>query len=300
MRNVLTFHAAAILAALSGCGGGGGGSATGGATGVGVSAPAPAPTPSPTPTSTSAAPFGALGQTASQTFVVLAYSFRAADGSFDLIPDPASVDPNASVGLRLAAPSDLLLSVGGFGEGRLNPNGASGTSATLGLTMLGYSVLGGAAYLNAAFNRDVSRLLKSTSYGGWSTLTNADPKFPNLVTSFVYGVPSPPASLPITGTAVYDSQAAAHVLTADFATRRLTGTVTLGEGADSTTYTLRDVAFASGGSAFQGRLDAPAANTAGTIEGQFTGPGGAELMAKAVVAGSNGQTAVSLWAAEKR
>lgn len=281
---------------LSGCGGGGGGSA---GPGVSIVTPTPTPTPSPSPTPSPAAvtTFGALGQTASQSFAVLGYAYRGADAGFGYRPDPASFDPGFQVGLRYAAPTSLFLALAGDGEGVLSPNGASGTSPTLGVTQLGYTVLGGNASLFVAYNRAVTATLQSSAHGSWIKFLNDGSPYPYRLVEFVYGVPTSPAALPQSGIASYASRENAFVLKADFSAKGLSGSITPVDGGPA--YVLSGVSFTGDGSAFAGQLDAGNGVMKGTIEGRFTGPSGAELIAKAVAPRSDGTTVAVVWAAEK-
>jgi hypothetical protein len=124
-RAALMLSAAGALM-TAGCGGGGGSAPPSGGDGV-VVGPPPSSGPPPTLPPPAPAPiFGALGQTASQQFVTLGFSYRGRDGGFGLDKDPKSGDITRSIGLRFAAPSELLLSIGSFGEAALVPDGSSG------------------------------------------------------------------------------------------------------------------------------------------------------------------------------
>ena len=269
----------ALAILTTGCGGGGG-SPPPTDTGVIVTpAPSPPPTGAPTPPP---AIFGALGQTTSQQFVTLGFSYRGRDAGLGLEPDPTSLDTSRSVGLRFAAPSQLLLSIGGFGEGAMMPGGFGATDGKGRLTLQGYSALGGTASLQLEPRADGS-YLSSTGKGSWESPPTLGGAFPFAAVEFVYGVPTAFGSLPQTGLGTYDFILSTQQppLTVDYAAGTVSGTVTLGlGGGNSIVYTLRDVIFTGDGTQFRGRMVTTDPSLDGTIEGQFTGPGGAELMAR--------------------
>ena len=290
--------AAASVFLITGCGSGGGGSPSGSSN---VSVPpisSPAPTPAPNATPTPGV-FGALGQTASQAFAVLTISYRGADNGFDLTPDPISISTTNAVGLRFSAPSDLLLSVDGFGEGKMSPNGSGGSSSTLGTFLLGYSVLAGVANLSAAFSPGGASTLKSTATGSWERLTGTDPKFPYLATAFVYGVPTRFSDLPQLGSGVYEySEVGKRKLTFDFAARTVTGALVLGDTGSTVTYRLRDGTLSSDGT-FRAALITDGVPKEGLLEGRLTGLSGAELMARHVTPQSSGLIGFDVWGATR-
>jgi hypothetical protein len=277
--NRLLASTAALVFFATGCGGGGGSPPPPDGTGVIVTpAPTPPPTAAPTPPP---AIFGALGQTTSQQFATLGFSYRGRDSGFGLEPDPTSLDTSRTIGLRLAAPSQLLLSIGGFGEGVMMPNGSGGTDQKGRIILLGYSALGGTASLQLEPRLD-GNYLSSTGRGSWESPPTLGGAFPFAAAEFVYGVPTAPGSLPATGLGTFDFiLSAPQSLTVDYGARTVSGTVTINPGGGtSRVYALRDVIFTGDGTQFRGRLATTDPALDGTIDGQFTGPGGAEMMGR--------------------
>ena len=271
----------AALTLLTTACGGGGGSPPADATGVIPPSSTPAPPLPPIAVPSPAAPlFGALGQTTSRQFATIGFDYRGADGGFGLSPDPNSFDTARAVGLRFNAPSQLHLTVGGFGEGLLIPNGGGSNDGRGRTTSLSYSVLGGGAILYALPRGD-GTFLTSTARGGWESPPSQGGEFPYVAVEFMYGVPTAPSSFPGSGAAIYDvTLTGTDPISVDYAAGRVTGTISIEVGTGARTYTLRDVVLTGNGTQFRGRMVTGDPKQDGTLEGQFNGSTGQELMGR--------------------
>lgn len=254
-------------------------------------APPPSPTPAPTPTPTQAA-FGTLGQTSSQSYAVLSYSFGGTQGGFGINPDPTSFAVSNDLGLRLAAPSDLFLSVASLGEGKMVPNGASGTNSNLGLTLQGYNVLNGSVTLQLELGPGGNSTLKSTARGYWEGLDQPGATNPYRAFDFVYGIPTSAGAIPQTGTIAYSSFDK-PVVTIDFASKLISGSITTGEEKAPITYVMSDGILAADGT-FHATLRASGISRDGLIEGRLTGDAGQELMLRLTLPQADGTTVYSV------
>lgn len=239
--------------------------------------PAPSPSQSPTPTPTfNTIPF-ALGQPAGFRYAVLGYRVAAKAGPFENIPDPATIDATIPIDLAYAGSGKFLLSIGGLGEGPLEPNGGGGIAGADGrTTQFGFDSLGGAGSIGEALDFE-AHPLTSTAWGYFSinaraTLYYAD-DYP-----FVYGVPAASASIPTTGVAEFRSccDSTPPAIQIDYVTGRMTARL-----GDDTTFT--DVALGTDRSVFSGRFASK--DGEGTVEGRFTGPDGRELIMRMIVPG---------------
>lgn len=293
--------AAALAFACSGCGGETGGGGTPQPTGGGAT-PTPGPTPTPAPAPVGVRDFGSLGQTTPQTFASYGFSYRATDNGFGYDLVEGSVDPTFTPSLRLAAQGQLFLTVSGFGEGWLRPDGSSGTSPVIGITEFGYYAPGGRAYISVIFKTLPNTVLANSASASWvSDYDSATPSAPYLISPFVYGVPTPPAAIPASGIATY---AAPNIstgersidLTLDFSARTVTGSVVLASPTGPVSFMLQGVTFTGDGSQFSGNLVVPGNAIQGTFEGRFTGPSGEELIGRYTVPRGGGVEA-GLWAA---
>jgi hypothetical protein len=276
------------LAFLSGCGGGGADAPSGSGNPV-VVTPPPTSSPPPAPAPLSGAPvFGSLGQTTSQQFASFGFAYRGEDAGFGYTPDPASFEPASGLGIRLVAPSQLLLTVPGSGEGVLTPNGASGTSTEGRLVYLGYSTLGGSASLSVPFLAGDKPYLTSTMNGSWVSAPTSGQRFPYRLVEFVYGVTTKAEAVPTMGTASYKIRDLGEVQTleVDFSARAVSGTISL----EGRTYSLQNVVFTADSTGFSGRLTTGASNLVGSFEGRFTGALADEMMGRLQVPATQGES----------
>jgi hypothetical protein len=244
--------------------------------------------------------FGALGQTSSQQFAVLGFAYRGQDAGFGYRPDPTSVEPDVAVALRFLAPSQLLLTIPGLGEGALLPSGASGADFQGRLNYLGYLALGGNSHLTLPLAKGATTYLTSTGFGSWvSPPENSPQSYPFRLIEFVYGVPTRPDDVPASGSATYESSDAnIGPIVVDFAARRVTGTIAAG-GTESRAYSIRDVVFTPDGTGFQARLTTGDPTLEGSIDVRFTGTAAIELMGRYRAPGMEGNLPY-LFAAAKR
>jgi hypothetical protein len=229
--------------------------------------------------------FGALGQTTTQSFSVLGFSYRGVEvGGFgDLEPDPSSFNLNPAIGLRLVAPFQLVLAIPGFGEAPLGGGSLStGTDSKGRLVSAGYSAVGGTVTLQLA-QLGNEMYLSSTGFGFWQSNFQPGSQFPYAVAQFVYGVPTPPTDVPSGGSGTYDgAEFATHIgpLTVDFTARTVSGAIKVGTAAGTRVYNLSGVLFTADGAGFRGRLTTGDPALDGEIEGRFTGSSAREIMGR--------------------
>jgi hypothetical protein len=276
------------LAFLPGCGGGGSDAPLGNGNPV-VVTPPPTSSPPPVPAPPPGAPvFGSLGQTTSQQFASFGFAYRGADAGFGYTPDPASFEPVSELGIRLVAPSQLLLAIPGSGEGVLTPNGASGTSTDGRLVYLGYSTLGGSASLSAPDLGGDKPYLTSTMNGSWVSAPTSGQPFTYRLIEFVYGVATKAEDVPRSGTANYGIRDLGEdrTLTVDFTACTVSGSISL----EGRSYSLRNVVFTADSTGFSGRLTTVDPSLDGFIEGRFTGALASEMMGRLQVPPTQAQS----------
>jgi hypothetical protein len=229
--------------------------------------------------------FGALGQTTTQSFSVLGFSYRGIEvGGFgDLEPDPSSFNLNPAIGLRLVAPLQLVLAIPGAGEGPLGGSRSTGTDTKGRLVFVGYSALGGILGLQLARLGAEETYLSSTGFGSWQSDFQPGNPYPYAVAQFVYGVPTPSTDVPSGGSGTYDgAEFATHIgpLTVDFTARTVSGAIKVGTGAGTRVYHLSGVLFTADGAGFRGRLTTGDPTLDGEFEGRFTGSSAREMMGR--------------------
>src|SRR5205085_5045215 len=134
-----------------------------------------------------------------------------------------------------------------------------------------------------------SSSLTYTSSGYWMAHGSA------ISGIFAYGIPTPAATMPVTGTATYKGSVSgiadtgfdivgSVTLAFDFGAGTLNGSMTayyvpwdpvlLG------TYTFRDTVYSSGSTTFSGSLSTPGVTGPSSFSGSFDGPGAPEFMAR--------------------
>lgn len=322
-------RAVAALGALSlviACGGesGGGSGAVSVVAGAATPTPAPVPSPAPPTTSPTASPFGAFGQTSSQSFTTLGfvYAGREVGGFGDMAVEAASVDSNRAIVMSFAAPTKLRLAIDGVGEGPLIPNGGGGTSPSGQVTSLSYNVLNNFASVQLA-QRPGGGVLSSSAIGGWSSRYSVQSGAYALAT-FVYGIATQPAAVPKVGNDQYDAKTWGTVaiaepggkssadlaywngsanLNVDFGAQTVTGTISASaEGGSGPTYVygLTDVIFTGDGTGFRARPVLGGVAQNGFIEARFAGASANELLVRWSVPIQVGQRqgiAFGVWAA---
>lgn len=287
----------AMALAIAGCGGSGGGSPPGDGGGV-IITPPPTSTPAPPPPQATPA-FGALGQTTTQSFAVLGFTYGGQETGFGINPDLSSYDPKAAIGLRLVAPSQLVLTIAGVGEGPLGGSLSTGTDTKGRLVLVGYSIFGGGAALQLANIGVPDSYLSSTGLGSWEGPSPPGARHPFSGAMFVYGVPTAPQDVPQGGTAIFDTTDL-QTLSVDFTARTVSGTIKVSVSASETKlYSLRDVVLSADGTQFSGRLTTGDPALEGSFEGRFTGPLAREMMVRYHFPSANGPIPVVSAAARR-
>jgi hypothetical protein len=280
------------LASLAGCGGedaprpGGSPAST---------APTPTPTPTPTPATTTANQFSigkspfSLGQTAPFSYAVLGFSVAGADGAWDYVIDPSSLDTTIALGFRLAAPDDLRLSIGNLGEASIQPNGGGGISHTGEIQNLGFNALGGSGSLNVQYGPK-ARVLANVANVFWARLARSSGNYPSDLVNLIYGVPTASASVPGSGTFTYASccDSVSASIDVNFNSGAMIGSIPLDEKEQ---IALKDVVIGSDRSTFSGSVVTPG-GAKGTIEGRFAGPAAEDIMARVIYPVSGGRSAM--------
>ncbi len=265
----------ATVAVVTACGGEG---TTSAPAASGFSSPTPTPSPSPTLFPTFNTVTFALGQPAGFTYAVLGYRVAAKAGPFENIPDAATIDTTIPIGLAYSGSGNFRLSIGGLGEGPLNPNGGGGIASADGRTaQFSFNALGGAGSIGEALDFE-ARPLTATAWGYLSITARATLYYADDY-QFVYGVPTASTAVATTGVAEFRSccDTTYSAIRVDYATGRMTAT-RLGEGT-----AFIDVAVGNDRSAFSGRFLSN--DGEGTVEGRFTGSDGRELMMRMIVPG---------------
>ena len=281
----------ALAFLLSACGGGGGEVA---------STPAPRlapPTPAPTPPTRPPLPAGPLGLTGGP-FVTVAAEFDGISGEW-----PSTTTQQVRTGANLvtisysATDNSYTLALPGIGQGKLvNPKGSgSSNNSTQWIRYTGtsFDLVGPDGQMTSVHLRyPTSSDLSYTSTGSWySGLT---PQRPLREGVFAYGLPTAAGTMPTSGTASYSATIDGRSATSDyiwgsalfnfdFGSSLLSGNMKLTgsdgwDPVDLGTFTFRDTVYSRGSTVFSGRLSVPSSTDTGSFAGQFTGPGGAELM----------------------
>ena len=276
----LLVGAAAI--ALGACGGGGGGIA---------STPfVPAPDPVPTPTSgPPPIPAGPLGLVSDQPFATYsAYN----DGAGTLLSGEGGVQFSYS-------PQDNTYTVKlpGYDEGRvvpLNGNGSYDESGWIHLSSTWDGVtLGNSDQLqpvNLTLDWPQSSDFTYTSFGRWVGGQSSQ-----AMGYFVYGIPTAPGGVPVTGSANYGGEIrgltdggldvwGSITFAFDFGAGALSGEMRpqySPDGWDSYslgTYTFRDTVYSNGSTTFSGAFNRAGLDGTSSFTGRFNGPNGSEVM----------------------
>ena len=310
VRNQLALACSAL--ALAACGGGGGG-------GGGVlstppptsSAPPPSPPPPPPPPSPPAAPVppplpsGPLGLTGGP-FVTTGASWSGITGEW---PKQETADLRTGSDLvsisYSQADNSYTISLPDYGQGKLEPRSGNGgyiSGATTWQQLVGvnYDLVTAAGRqpvrVSMAYPPEpkpwVGEQLTYTSVGQWFSDYQTAPMRGGV---FAYGVPTAANTMPVTGKASYSAAVSGYtrtyneiwgsaLLEFDFGLGSLSGSmkVDTSDGWDPVplgTFTFRDTVYSSGSTTYAGRLSVPNSDQTGSFAGQFTGPGGAELLA---------------------
>ena len=255
--------------------------------------PSPPPSPSPTPSPTASAPIG-LEQPGD--FATLGWAFRYTtdrDGS-----NPrGSTEPDAAAPIEIgyvATANAYEMRLPDVSRGRLAFAFPATNFTSLRLPWPGAPDIAVLLYRPGAGNTELA--LSFTSLGSWSA-TRPDPADPTRFDlnfgDFTYGVPTPPAAVPASGTRQYGGIAygggigfitGTADLTIDFATGTVTGALApmindgVGSIAGSGRYEL-DAARISADGRLSGQFRG-SAGVQGTFEGRLTGPAAEEMMVR--------------------
>ena len=328
-----------IATALSACGG-----ANDGVSSISqpaAQAPTPPPPPPPAPLTPPPPPTGANGLVSDEPFAVLGISqnyTRNANGGIE--SEGASKVP---VQFRyIASDNAYEMSLPAFETGRLKTLGYNGsyTSSTewrsVNSTYNALSLGNTAAEQNiritlmrpaGPLNPDVK--LTHTSWGFWETGTGGPLAASGAQGKFVYGIPTAPGDVPLTGTATYNARVIGSTTEAysgstdfytdyidgsarlvfDFAAGSLSGsmkTVMCPWDCDTDlgTYDFTETVYATGSRTFSGKFLVPGSTADSFFEGQLNGPKAAELMARWKAPYLNPQTKVwgtmlGIWVGKK-
>lgn len=282
-QKTLPFFAALMLA---GCGGGGGDSKV-------ASIPPPPVSPGVTPSSPPPLPSGPIGLTGGP-FTTYSSSFEGKVATTAKDAVQISYSPATNV-YTISAPGlqsgNLVNTTIPIGGGTIAPGGASWQS--IGYTYSDVTAGNSSAVQTGSVRLDwASAPLKTsdltyTSFGSWGGQGKSG--------LFVYGIPTSPGDVPVTGMATYDAKVTGFAdgafqvfgtmdLNFDFARGTLSGSMTtnqLGLSGSSLplgTYTFRDTLFLPGSTTFSGSFNVPGTTAASSFSGSFTGPRAAELM----------------------
>ncbi|QNN65511.1 hypothetical protein H9L12_02620 [Sphingomonas rhizophila] len=136
-----------------------------------------------------------------------------------------------------------------------------------------------------------------TSFGNWYNLANTSTGSTYISGNFAYGVPSAPGDIPLTGTAHYTGSirgggneawftwlTGTVAMDFDFADGTLDGEIDMAfneyydTGFDVPLLTFSETLFAQGSQVFSGKFDQAGVSRNTGFQGQFTGPGAAELL----------------------
>lgn len=300
-KTIWTRLACCGLLSLAAACGGGDGTLDGGNDPVLVGRPPTSnPVPPVPPSPPGAALFGALGQSSSQQFATIGFAYDGRDGGFGYDLDLASFDPDAVIGLRFLAPSQLLLSVPGRDEGVLYHNGGSGTDTEGRLVYLSYEAVGGFAGLSLVLAGAGKGYLASTGQGSWISPPVSGKAYPYRIFEFVYGVPTAAGNVPVSGSATYDiAQGEVGPLTVDFTSRTVSGTIKFPLESGTRTYSLEGVLLTGDATAFAGKLTTGDPSLDGAINGRFVGGAASEMMGRYHLPLANGRAGF-LFAGRKR
>jgi hypothetical protein len=280
---------------------------------AGVPAPPPAPAPPKPPVNP-----GPIGLTQAGDFSALSFGYTYVSG-----PDGGQAKEAATsaqnVEFRyLAAEKAYEILIPGFNRGRLQTISYNGSVCSDGTVCDPSSSFNAVTDGNSAAQQDVKVTLLDpdfkdgpvaglthTSFGNWDGRI-PDPGNPNqplvYAGTFVYGIPTAPGDVPVSGSATYDASVQGVAIFAggnkpaefvggsarlifDFGAGTLAGHMdpTITDGWDEmalSRYTFAEAVYSRGATAFSGRFDAPGVSGSSSFDGRFNGPQASELMAR--------------------
>lgn len=275
------------------------------------------PTPPPPPPPTPPPPAGANGLESVDPFVVLGIGYRstAGGGPFgDGRHGPLAANPVEAVEFRYL-PSDggyeVLLP--GFAAGRLrllSYNGSYDASGWQSVTGSYHGVTRGATAelqdVGVNLQRPAGPLnpdekLRYTSWGNWKTQDPVELGDTDVSGFFAYGIPTAAGDVPLSGSATYRANVIGETsvlpgqfrqiavsgsaeLRFDFASGTLAGSMNASvcpwDCVELGRYEFRDTRYARGATSFSGKFAVPNSTGDSFFEGNFTGPGAVELLAR--------------------
>ena len=304
-RNIgLVAAASALTLALCACGGGGGG-------GGGVESLPPPPSPPAPPPPPAVLPPDHLGLVSGQPFAALGvsdgYTTSASGNERQALSAPSA----AAVQLSYDASTNTYqISLPGFQTGTLANIAYNGSSGEVATSTTSQVTAGSSATLQPVF---VSLPVPGshfspytyTSFGSWNGETGqtADGRIIREEGEFAYGIPTQPGDVPISGSASYTAEIRATLgpangdfpfvqgdvnLLFDFGHGSLTGSMHPriadsfdGIFVDYGQFDFKDTVYSTGSTTFSGKFVVPGLPNADSFfDGNFTGPGAAELMAR--------------------
>jgi hypothetical protein len=309
---------------LAACGGAGGGVASSPPPPV---TPTPAPTPTPTPTPTSPLAPAHLGLVSAAPFAVLgignSYKTDPQGGHITPVSGPSAQTIQFSFD---AATNTYQISLPGFQSGTLASPGYSGSAGEVATSSTSQVTAGSSASLQPVF---VSLFTPGshfspytyTSLGSWSGSTGTDASG-NVLRSggqFVYGIPTVPGGMPTTGSASYSAEirgssnviafpvTGSASLLFDFGAGTLAGSMhpVINDSFDGIHFDFGQFDFAQtvysrGSTTFSGKFSVGGVGVTNSFfDGSFTGPNGAELMARFATPYSAEGTISGVWIGKK-
>ena len=217
-----------------------------------------------------------LGQTAPFTYTVLGSTARTKPGPMENIPDPATYTATNEIALRFDPPTGMHLSIGGLGESQLRLTGANGIGFLGEILLLGFASFDGGGSLHV-ISGPGGQQLRHVAYLFFSRLARSGTEYNFDDYEIVYGIATPPASVPRAGIVRYGESLEQTVIEIDYATGRVTGHVRTNTGVVAT---LADGALSLDRTVVTGRFVAVDGSRYSTIEARLAGPDASELMAR--------------------
>ncbi len=284
-------------------------------------APTPSPTPSPSATPSPPKPPanpGPIGLTQGGDFATSSFAYLYVGGSDSAQARFAPASDQKVEFRYLAAEKAYEILIPGYNRGRLQTTFYNGSVCSDGTVCDPSSTSNAVTDGNSAARQDLTVTLLDPDYRQspplaltYTSLGNWDGKVPDpakpgqtLIYSgmFIYGVPTAPGDVPVSGSAIYDAAVqgiaifdgaagayefvggSAH-LTFDFAAGTLAGHMdpTITQGWDEVAlgrYSFAETVHGRGATSFSGRFEAAGVSGASSFDGRFTGPQAAELMAR--------------------
>lgn len=282
--------APATLLVLAGCGDGGGG----------IASTPTAPPPSPS----SPLPPPSIGLTSDKPFAAAGFgNTLTIEKGTNKVLDAVSTTPDQAVAVTYrASDKAYLVTLPGQDQGLFKVMGYNGTAGQMAIGTFGEIVDASGVPFGptVTFNTpgQSSTPYTYSSWGMWGRQTDLSTAYRNENGFFAYGVPTAPADIPTSGVATYDARllgfsdqiyniGGAVRLTFDFGAGTLAGYIRpevnydWEDTAPLGTYTFRDTVFAVGATNYSGAFSIEGlTGPQGSFAGSFTGPQGAETIAR--------------------